>query len=146
MEDIHSMENTDDSVNDSSQEDLQSILELSDPEHEDDVIESTEQEDLDVLRQDNEELYRSQRRVYEIMTIAMCCLFLFSTSYSKATPKDMQKKLELVQEKFENANQPLIFPMDSVQLAAKLLSAIAMIDTPAIFISPVMSAVFACNS
>ena len=126
-----------DSESDNSSEDIRTVFNLSDPDHIE-VEESTEKEDRDVLRQDNEELYRSQRKVYEILTIIMCCLFLFSTSYSKATPKDMQNKLPLVQEKFEKNNEPLIYPMVSTELGAKLVSAIAMIDTPAIFISPVM--------
>ena len=131
------MENASDSESDTSLEDIRSVFNLSDPDHVE-VEESTEKEDRDVLRQDNEELYQSQRKLYEILTIVMCCLFLFSTSYSKATPKDMQKTMPNVQEKFEMNKQPLIYPMTYTELGANLVSAIAMIDTPAIFISPVM--------
>ena len=135
------MSAVDNSDIDCSHEDIRSVLNLSDPE-DNEVDESTEQEDRDVLRQDNEDLYRWKRKMYEILTIAMCCLFLFSTSYSKATPKDMQKKLPSVQEKFEKAGEALIYDMGFDELGAKLVSAIAMIDLPAIFISPVTALSF----
>ena len=88
-------------------------------------------ENKDVERQDNEDEYKQQRKVYEIILIFMCCLFLFSTSYAKATPKNMQTSLP-------NAHQktPIYPSMDYKTLSSKFVSWIAWIEAPIIIIAP----------
>eukprot|EP01084_Bolivina_argentea_P157770 274913_1 len=71
----------------SEDDDLRSVLAMDEI---DIKLEETEQEDKDVVRQDNDEEYNYKRKVYEVLTIIICCFFFFSTSYSKATAKDMQ--------------------------------------------------------
>ena len=74
----------------SAHQEIRSALGMIEEEEDDDVdtneIEQ-QQEDRDVIRQDNEQEFKQKRGIYEALLIIMCCLFLFSTSYSKATPK-----------------------------------------------------------
>ena len=112
-----------------SEEDIKSVLGMDDARNSD-VIEATETEleDQAVEREDNEAEYKYNRKIYEILTIIMCCLFLFSTSYSKATTKNMQTDLP----------QAGIYDgMEPKELEAAIIRWIGYIEIPVIFISPV---------
>ena len=108
-----------------------------DEEEEEDEDDTNDKDDQETARQDNEDEYKYKRHTYEIMTIFMCCLFLFSTSYSKATPKDMQLELPKAHEVLQDENGIGIYPRMSVKdLSANIVEWIAWLDMPCIAIAP----------
>ena len=68
---------------DSNNDDIRTVLGMdTDDDQQDDVEPSqTQLEDEEVSFHDNENEFEFKRRIHEVLTIVMCCLFLFSTRY-----------------------------------------------------------------
>lgn len=107
--------------------------------------ESDKYETDDIIDEiDCEQEYKKDRQWFDIVLIILCCMFLFSTAFAKATPKDTQNSLPEMhaywknQTMYANDNSLSIFPQFTTsELNTNIMSAIAWLEFPVIFIAPV---------